>query len=1180
LISDIGVNHEPLPGYRLIDRIGAGGYGEVWRAEAPGGLAKAIKFVFGKPDDRRATNELRALERIRDVRHPFLLSLERIEVIDSRLVVVMELAHGSVKDRFEACRQLGLPGIPREELLGYLRDAADALDFMSDEHSLQHLDIKPENLLLQAGHVKVADFGLVKDVQEREASLVGGMTPLYAAPEVFQGAPTRHSDQYSLAIVYQDMLTGTLPFAGRNAAELTLQHLHEEPDLSSLSAADRYVVARALAKDPRHRYATCREFVEALTRASTRASVLPSESSWEERSSAPARSTDATARQTSQTESFDQQCVRGSVGAQSPRFTLPLSSGTIADLSPIDVQQQQFEPLPTLFLGIGGIAGRVLNHLRQTMYDRFGTAVIPAMPMLWLDSDPTELAKRGERARLSGDETLALPLRRPSHYRDRSQQLLQWLNRRWLYNIPRSFRTEGLRPLGRLALVDQARQTGQRIRRAVIDAIDAGAIHVSSQALGRAFRSGDAQVYVVASISGGTGSGMAIDIGYLVRAVLDALELPHAKVLGIMLHATGRDANDSELARVNAFSWLTELHHYQQTTSVYLNDGSCCLPTHAPGVPPFDLTYLVHLGDDLGMRELDDAAALVADYLELDSLTAARPFFDACRNPSSGDVSGPTTSLRSFGMFHTPAMAADVCDELAAAISRRTVMDWRGLGDGAGATGYASAVRPEDTGRASATQPRADVSKVPEEVAADDGHLVERLHLEPAAITTLAQALLEAELGADPPTFVASWLASRDHRPSERLATIDRVFEASETAADGDNAVCGSSAPAPMARSGDRPQQQSTLLGRPAASIVRPLAEKLSSEVRRWVIQHLDTPGKRLPAARRAATWLCHYLEAAEQHIQALRRNIAAQLLVLRSAPTAQTSTPEDEDRAIRYFQLRLHQLALVAARQMIGLIISDLKTVMDGLAIFGDRLAQFQAALAEPSDGRSGDSASTQSGTGYETLPDLAASVPRQRLAELSAEVDRRLQTEYLAQRKGLFATVMHGGRDRAQLLATLHGYARQAVEHTWAGMHAFGTAVGSAEPDSVLSAGLKSATPRLLEHGGTRRVLMVVPRDAVGNAGQADVARLVGTDVSLVAGSDNNLTMCVEVDGLSLPYIAADIIRYRQDLKELADRVHSRTDVAWTPLVPTATQLIDAPTTGMPSVLMADAHPQAEPI
>ena len=111
----------------------------------------------------------------------------------------------------------------------YMRDTADVLDFMNEEHSLQHLDIKPENLLMLAGRVKVADFGLVKDIHDATASLMGGLTPLYAPPEVFDGRPSRRSDQYSLAIVFQEMLTGELPFPGTTAMQLARQHLHARP---------------------------------------------------------------------------------------------------------------------------------------------------------------------------------------------------------------------------------------------------------------------------------------------------------------------------------------------------------------------------------------------------------------------------------------------------------------------------------------------------------------------------------------------------------------------------------------------------------------------------------------------------------------------------------------------------------------------------------------------------------------------------------------------------------------------------------------------------------------------------------------------------------------------------------------------------------------------------------------
>ena len=131
-----------------------------------------------------------------------------------------------------------------------------------------------------------------------------------------------------------------------------------------------------------------------------------------------------------------------------------------------------------------------------------------------------------------------------------SGKRLQWLSRRWIYNIPRSLQTQGLRPLGRLALVDHcervttAHRTGDPGRR--------------GSAKGWRLRPGrpacpsmpaPPRIFVIASISGGTGSGMVLDMGYLVRKTLADLGLSPEGVCGILAHCSGHNPQGRDLAR-------------------------------------------------------------------------------------------------------------------------------------------------------------------------------------------------------------------------------------------------------------------------------------------------------------------------------------------------------------------------------------------------------------------------------------------------------------------------------------------------------------------------------------------------------------------------------------------------------------------------------------------------------
>jgi serine/threonine protein kinase len=259
---------EPLPGYVLIEPLGRGGFGEVWKCEAPGGLHKAVKFVAGADDgdDNRHQfqQEFDAFTHIKTIRHPFLLTLERVEQVGGDLVMVMELADRQMRDRYDECRADGLPGIPRDELLGYLGEAAEALDIINTNYNLQHLDVKPANLFITMGHVKVGDYGLVCRLDGNNAGAARGLTPKYVAPEVLRGTVDARSDQYSLALVYQEMLTGTFPYTGRTPQQMMLAHVSAMPDLMPLPECDRAAVSQALAKKPDDRFGSCQEFIHAL----------------------------------------------------------------------------------------------------------------------------------------------------------------------------------------------------------------------------------------------------------------------------------------------------------------------------------------------------------------------------------------------------------------------------------------------------------------------------------------------------------------------------------------------------------------------------------------------------------------------------------------------------------------------------------------------------------------------------------------------------------------------------------------------------------------------------------------------------------------------------------------------------------------------------------------------------
>lgn len=253
--------------YRLLRRLGAGTFGEVWLAEAPGGVQVAIKRIFRAVSHAEGQRELKVLELVKNLRHPFLLATQAYWQEEEQLCIVMELADGSLRDTFKQYRRQGKTGLPAELVLGYMVESAEALDFLH-ERQVMHRDIKPENLLHLHGHIKVADFGLAResDAAMQSAATFCG-TASYMPPETWRNQLSVHGDQYSLALSYVELRTGTLPFRGKGLGDLMKAHTENAPDLSLLPSKERGVLRKALAKDPDARYPSCQEFTDDLIRA-------------------------------------------------------------------------------------------------------------------------------------------------------------------------------------------------------------------------------------------------------------------------------------------------------------------------------------------------------------------------------------------------------------------------------------------------------------------------------------------------------------------------------------------------------------------------------------------------------------------------------------------------------------------------------------------------------------------------------------------------------------------------------------------------------------------------------------------------------------------------------------------------------------------------------------------------
>ena len=260
--------------YRLLSRLGSGGMAEVWAAE-DGQLGRqvALKLLHSRlaADQDFVERFRREASAAAGLQHPNVVSVYDRGESQGTYYIAMEYLRGaSLKDLVR--RGPLEPRYAVELVVQVLRAAGFA-----HRRGIVHRDLKPHNVMLDdEGRVKVTDFGIARagasDMTET-GSIMG--TAQYLSPEQAQGhAVTSSSDLYSIGVMLFELLTGRVPFDGESPVTIALRHVSEPPPAPSqfnpaVPPALDAVVLRALAKDPRDRFADADDFIAALTAAAT-----------------------------------------------------------------------------------------------------------------------------------------------------------------------------------------------------------------------------------------------------------------------------------------------------------------------------------------------------------------------------------------------------------------------------------------------------------------------------------------------------------------------------------------------------------------------------------------------------------------------------------------------------------------------------------------------------------------------------------------------------------------------------------------------------------------------------------------------------------------------------------------------------------------------------------------------
>lgn len=287
-----GLEGQTLDRYELEQLTGRGGMADVYRAFDPRFERTVAVKVFKRDDEELLRRFVREARLMASLNHPHLMpvydtGVSDIDGIPYYFIVMPFMTGGSLRARIRRSP------LPLSLACRYLREIADALDYIHSR-GIVHRDIKSSNVLLdEDGTCYVADFGIARrESDATQATTTGNVlgTVDYIAPELFESNQRANvsTDLYSLGVLAFEMVTGRLPFTAENQIAVATMHVNKQPPLPrtfvpNLPIAAERVLLRGLEKRPEFRYQSATDFADAFCHAiSPRATTeIPAELMWD-----------------------------------------------------------------------------------------------------------------------------------------------------------------------------------------------------------------------------------------------------------------------------------------------------------------------------------------------------------------------------------------------------------------------------------------------------------------------------------------------------------------------------------------------------------------------------------------------------------------------------------------------------------------------------------------------------------------------------------------------------------------------------------------------------------------------------------------------------------------------------------------------------------------------------------